>query len=125
MIKKKVIAVVYGGWQGTLRRIAKKTVKRMKQEFGCNVLDIIVGIGPSIGPCCFEVKEDVFSMFENEFGIDYQALAKSKKGFYIDLWNMNKSILLKEGILSENIEINKQCTVCGEDEFFQFGENLI
>lgn len=40
-------------------RIAAKTVERMREEFGCDPRDMIVGIGPSIGPCCFEVGEEV------------------------------------------------------------------
>lgn len=55
----RVIAAVHAGWRGTVGRITAKTVERMREEFGCDPRDVIVGIGPSIGPCCFEVGEEV------------------------------------------------------------------
>src|SRR5574340_380242 len=45
-MKKKVIGVAHAGWKGTVRMVAKNTVKVLKEKFNCSVHDILVGIGP-------------------------------------------------------------------------------
>lgn len=66
--KRKVIALAHGSWRGTVGRIVQKTVSKMVETFGCDLRDILVGIGPSIGPCCYEVGEDVIKLFREAFG---------------------------------------------------------
>ena len=61
--EKKVVASVHSGWKGTIKFIGRNAVKLMQEQYGCDVKDILVGIGPSIGPCCFEVKRDVYDEF--------------------------------------------------------------
>ena len=60
---KNVIASVHSGWKGTIKLIGQETVFNMVNEYGSKVEDILVGIGPSIGPCCFEVQEDTYEQF--------------------------------------------------------------
>ena len=52
---------------GTLRRIVEKTVGRMRFEFGSRPQDVIAAIGPSIGPCCYEVSADFVTKFTAQF----------------------------------------------------------
>lgn len=116
--KQKVAAVVHAGWQGTLKEIAKKTVEKMLAEFNCQSENIIAGIGPSIGPCHFEVQEDVFLQFEKVFGKENKALIREAEKLFIDLWELNKKQLLGVGISKDNIEIMGKCTVCENKDFF-------
>ena len=53
------IANIHSGWRGTLKRIAPKTILRMKEEFGTNPSDAICVLCPSIGVDHFEVDRDV------------------------------------------------------------------
>ena len=64
---KKVIANIHSGWQGTLKRIGQKAVKRLIEEYDCNPKDLICCIGPSIRKCHFEVDKDVKDMFDGKF----------------------------------------------------------
>ena len=64
---KKVIANIHSGWKGTLKRISVKAVEKMQEEYGCNPSDIICCMCPSIRKCHFEVDEDVYKMFFEEF----------------------------------------------------------
>lgn len=116
--KRSIIAAVHSGWKGTAERIVQKVVQKMQNKFGSTAEDILVGIGPAIGPCCFEVQSDVFSIFQDKFGVKNLALKKRENGDFIDLWELNRQILLKEGILSKNIEILSECTACNSDKFF-------
>ncbi len=116
--KQKVIAVIHAGWQGTVKRIVEKTIKKMVTEFNCNPTNIIAGVGPSIGPCHFEVQSDVFIQFQEVFGRENDALIYRDESLFVDLWELNKKQLLNIGVLPENVEIMKKCTVCQNKEFF-------
>jgi copper oxidase (laccase) domain-containing protein len=52
-----VIAAVHAGRQGTALHITAKVLRRMKEEFGCLPKNLLVAIGPSIGPFCYEIDE--------------------------------------------------------------------
>ncbi|MCX6706114.1 MAG: polyphenol oxidase family protein, partial [Candidatus Woesebacteria bacterium] len=60
---KKVLAVVHAGWKGTLKNISANSVRRMTDQFKINPKDLIIGIGPSIGPKDYLVKYDVAGKF--------------------------------------------------------------
>jgi len=57
--------IVHAGWRGTAAKIARKAVQKMA-ELGAERESLIALMGPSIGPCCYEVKEDVSGIFRNE-----------------------------------------------------------
>jgi len=111
----KVVGVAHAGWRGTMLNIAGKTVRKMVDEFGTNQKDILVSIGPSIGPDCFEVgKEVIVTAKENV--LENFLIYKQEKT-YFDLWNANREQLLLSGVSSENIKISGICTHCSEDYF--------
>ncbi len=117
---KKVIANTHSGWKGTLQRIAIKTVEKMKEEFGCNLQDIICCICPSIRKCHFEVEKEVKNMFEHEFK-DLEELDKiieekvPNKKWNIDTILINKKILEQQGLKKENIIDSGVCSVCNSN----------
>lgn len=118
--KKQVVGVAHAGWKGTVNYIAQKTVKTMQVNFGCFPSDILVGIGPSIGPCCYEVGADVIIEFErimpDTIGM---ILNKNRNGKGIlNLWAANKLQLQHVGIPDENIEVAELCTRCHTDKFY-------
>ena len=57
------VGLAHAGWRGTVAKIGAVMVEKMAREFGSNPKDIIAGIGPSIGPCCYEVDEPVANQF--------------------------------------------------------------
>ncbi|HXC61320.1 MAG TPA: polyphenol oxidase family protein, partial [Nitrospiria bacterium] len=58
---QRVIAAVHAGWRGALREIVPKTVRCMMDRFSCRPAAIIVGVGPSVRSCCYEVGEMVLA----------------------------------------------------------------
>ncbi len=110
--KKKVIANVHSGWRGTIQKIAKKTIEKMKEIYNCNPKDIICCVSPSIRQCHFEVDKDVKDIFEKSFtNIDDKIIKKQEKWF-IDTVEINKAMLKESGLKNENIIDSKICTVC-------------
>ena len=125
---KKVISNIHSGWKGTLQRISVNAVKKMKEEYECNPEDIICCMCPSIRKCHFEVDEDVYKMFKKEF-IDLDQskfIEKNNNKWNIDTIMINKLILEKAGLKSENIIDSKICSVCNKNIIHSFraeGEN--
>lgn len=119
---KRAIGVAHAGWRGTLKSIASNTVSAMAEAFGSSPGDIMVGMGPSIGPCCYKVGPDVISQVRGAFqrGGDY-IVNESKDGKgYLDLWKANLEVLLRAGIERKNIEIAGRCTCHEPDLFFSY-----
>ena len=122
---KKIIANTHSGWKGTLQRISVKTVKKMKEEYGCNASDIICCICPSIRKCHFEVEKDVKDLFEKEFkdleninDIIEERVLNEK--WNIDTVLINQMILEKIGLKKENIIDSGICSVCNSDIIHSF-----
>lgn len=121
--KKKVIAAVHAGWKGTMKEISKKTVDKMKREFDCDPADIVAGIGPSVGPCCFEVKENVFHIANIIYSAREAVVIKRRNKTFVDLWQANRIQLVRAGIAENNIEIMGICTTCNADRFYSARKN--
>jgi polyphenol oxidase len=90
------------------------------ESFGCIPADLLVGIGPSNGPCCYEVGEDVREEAIAALGsVDGIILPAAVGGKYIfDQWQANKMQLLNCGVKEENIEITNLCSQTHHDLFF-------
>ncbi|HID31162.1 MAG TPA: peptidoglycan editing factor PgeF [Desulfobacterales bacterium] len=117
---KRVIGAAHAGWRGTLRFVAHNTVKVFREDFGCSPEDIVVGIGPSIGPCCYQVGQDVVSQVQHVLGARQHCISlKSANGKgYFDLWTANLKQLIQAGIPEKNIELAKICTRHHPEVFF-------
>lgn len=113
---KEVAAIAHAGWKGTAARIAAKTVEKMISEFTSNPEDIIALIGPSIGKCCFEVKDDVKEKILAS--IDKSKHSEVCTNNNIDLKLVNKAQLLAVGI--KKIDLSEDCTSCQTELFFSY-----
>ena len=115
--EKRVIANVHSGWKGTLKRISVKTVEKMQEEYGCKPENIIACMCPSIRKCHFEVDKDVCELFYNEFqDIDLGNIIEKKEDkWYIDTILINETILLRAGLIKENIVDSGMCSVCNKN----------
>ncbi len=119
--KKKVIGLAHAGWRGTVGKIAGKMIDKMIETYDCNTDNILVGIGPSIGPCCYEVDEIVYEKFNNNFTNLEKLLISNDKGkWFLDLWAANMLILKCKGILDKNITVSRLCTSCNNDKFYSY-----
>lgn len=120
--KRKVIGAVHAGWKGTLSKIAQNTVRALQERFDCLPKNIYVGIGPSIGPCCYEVGAEIISKVKDCRGVYkgyISATIPEGKG-YFNLWEANKRQLIQMGIPEKNVEIARICTRCSHDQFFSY-----
>lgn len=111
-----LLGLAHAGWKGTANKIGSQMLRQFELAGGLPG-DCLVAIGPSIGPCCYEVGDDVAECFDDRFhGI---ILTKEEEGRYkLDLKKANLSLLISEGIRPENILVSDLCTCCHPDLFF-------
>ena len=57
--RRTVVAAIHAGWRGALARIVPKTIELLAARFAIETGDLRVSIGPSAGPCCYEVDDAV------------------------------------------------------------------
>lgn len=130
--RHSAIGVAHAGWRGTVAGIAAQTVRRMHAVFDTFPRDIIACIGPSIGPCCYEVGDEVINAVA-EFLPEYtdevlvepdMASAGSFRASvnagrkHFDLWRANELILTDVGVPEQQVEIARICTACHTDLFY-------
>lgn len=116
---RSVVAVSHAGWKGTVAKIAQKTVLKMASQFRTSPSDCLVGIGPSVGSCCYEVDQAVVNRLAQNFKA-WESLVRqtSMTHWQLDLWLANKTQLEEIGVKSSNITISGLCTSCNTDLFY-------
>jgi len=113
--KRRVIAAIHAGRQGTALHIMTKVLKNMEEEFGCTSENLIIALGPSIGPCCYEIDEKVFQPEWEPF-----STLRGRGKWMVDLPQINIAQMKDEGIKEEQIIWVDLCTSCHADLFFSY-----
>lgn len=110
------VAAVHAGWRGTLARAAEAGVLALARETGGPASRLVASIGPSIGPCCYEVSPDLAGRFASELGPE--VVRGGGGSSRLDLWRANAAILRRAGLPEESVEILGRCTSCEPEHWF-------
>jgi polyphenol oxidase len=141
--KRKVVAAFHAGWRGTVKRIVENGIGAMRLQFGSKPEDLIAAIGPGIGPCCYQIGEELLSEFESQFAYArelfhevydsdpvrkrYPMLFLTQRapghspigpGLHLDVAEANRRQLLDAGLKRNAIQMIGGCTSCHRDLFF-------
>ena len=120
---KKVIALIHSGRRGTELELTLKTLFKMKKIFETNPHSCLAAIFPSIGPCCYSIKEpnkiDSYWLNEDKYNGEPISL-QNKSGRSLDLRKANYWQLIKAGVPGKNIFINEICTADHPELFFSY-----
>ena len=136
-VRHRAVAAFHAGWRGTLARIVERGIGTMRLRYGSRPEDLVAAIGPSIGPCCYSVGEEVRFEFESQFSyarelfseifdsdpvrdkypllfLTARAPGHSNIGpqIHLDLWQANRRQLLDAGIPARRITVAGECTAC-------------
>ena len=119
--KKKIISAIHAGWKGTALAIAAKGVREMQRQWGSKAYDIWAAVGPSIGPCCYEVDESIRCEFITAGSkVDPFKPSANKDHWTLDLISANRLQLQNEGVPARQIETADICTCCDGEHFFSY-----
>lgn len=114
-------AAVHAGWRGTAANVAGETLKTLQKNMGSRPQDVFAAIGPSIGPCCFEVGDDVVSALTARLPQQADLFSPGPRGrMHADLWRANVALLQTAGVPADHIEVLGQCTHCQPQRFFSY-----
>lgn len=120
--KHRAIALAHSGWRGTVGRMGRCVVEKMKEVYDTDPVDVVAAVGPSICQACYEVSEDVAEAFSKEFrkpGQEQEILLSKGGGKYqLDLWRANEIVLTEAGILPSSIQVTDLCTCHNSDYLF-------
>jgi YfiH family protein len=102
--ERPALALLHAGWRGLLEGIVASGVRALGRG------RLTAAVGPAIGPCCYDVDEDVAEPFRAAFGDDVVADRR------LDLWASAERALRAAGV--EAVERVDLCTACSPDLFF-------
>jgi polyphenol oxidase len=116
-----VVAAVHAGWRGTAARVGGAAIEALAREFGSRPADLVVAIGPAIGPCCYEVGTDVVDAFaaagheryliERWFPAPPPRRGSTERStLRLDVPGANRDQLMLAGVPEENIHVAGLCT---------------
>lgn len=115
-IKNHIIGAIHAGWKGASEKILTKTLQKMQSDFGSFSEDICVYFWPSICQDCYEVGQEVASIFSSDF---IQPSSNSWK-FLLDV----KKSCMREAqvfwILKSHIEVSLECTFELPEKYFSY-----
>lgn len=139
--RRRAIGLGHAGWRGTVIDLPGAMVRAMAEQFASNPADLVAAVGPCIGPCCYEVGEDVIAAVEAAFERPVELLRSADHGprttddeessdrrpssvdripggrrLNFDLPEANRRNLRNAGVA--NIELSGYCTACRTDLFF-------
>jgi YfiH family protein len=101
--EKPALALLHAGRLGLLQGIVEAGVAALGGR-------LAAVIGPGIGPCCYEVGEDIADTYRTRFG------AEALRGRNLDLWTVAEHVLRAAGV--ESVERLDLCTACDPVRFF-------
>lgn len=111
-VRARAVGIVHAGRKGTQDGVTTAAVQMMQITFGSKPYDLHALIGPSAGPCCYQVDEQSAA----EFTVRGLAVA----GRHIDLWESNAIQLAQCGVPRSQIEQATLCTICSRGRFHSY-----
>jgi YfiH family protein len=110
-------AAVHAGWRGTVAGAVAVATEAASAD-GVAVSSLYAALGPAIGPCCYEIGEEVAEKFMDA-GLPVQRNRQSGR-LTADLRACNREILLSRGCRPERIRAVGPCTRCHHEDFHSF-----
>lgn len=116
----RVVAAVHAGWRGTVAGIATATVKAI-ERLGIPASTLVAAVGPSIGPCCYQVDSTVREAFRQAYAdFDDWFVPDGTERWKLDLWRANRAQLESAGVPSSSISIAGMCTADDLTNWYSF-----
>ncbi len=131
----RIVGACHAGWRGTIGSspgpavpasptgVVTNVIAKMV-ELGARADRIRVALGPSIGPCCVVVGDEVVAEFRAAFarqgGEPAGLVVDGPKKQHIDLRIANRTVAERAGVRPESIDDRPPCTKCESDRFFSY-----
>lgn len=119
--ERKIVAAVHAGWRGTAAGIAARAIARLKEDYQIDPSALHVAMGPSIGPCCYQVGKEVAEQIGANWKEEMRGawIPEGAKG-RLDLRAINEAQLVAVGVPRRQIQQLGLCTACNVEKFFSY-----
>ena len=103
---RRVLACVHAGWAGTVRGVTSAAVQQLR-ALGTDPADLLVGVGPSIGPDRYQVGADVVAAARTAFGSRLGEVVRpdGTGAWNFDLWQANLIQLTEAGVPASQVQL--------------------
>jgi hypothetical protein len=109
------LAAVHAGWRGTVRGVLGEALRVLRAHCGARMEDVRLAIGPGIGPCCFEVGEEVIAALLRFDPGAASCVVRDGGRPRLDLAEANRRQAAEAGVRRERIASASWCTRCSPD----------
>jgi len=116
------VAAVHAGWRGTAAKVVVAALARMTRIYGTRPADVRAALGPSLGPCCFEVGPEVVSavLAAAPGAREAGAIVDRAPRPHVDLRRVNQVLLHAAGVPAAAIDPGGACTRCDAARFYSY-----
>ena len=118
--KNQLIGIAHLGWKGLLNKLIIKMITSICEKYMIKPKNLIIGIGPAIQQCCYEIKEDVLNLFRKEFPFTDKCILYDDNKIKFDLLHMLLLQLWELRASQNNVFWIKLCTYCNPRYFFSY-----
>ncbi len=115
--KRRQAVAVHAGWRGTSLGIAEQAVLALVAA-GSPPEELLAGLGPAIGPCCYEVGDELRPAFGSDADLVFAPGPRGKA--HLDVPLANALQLARLGLRPENIHRVEECTHCSPDLYHSY-----
>ncbi len=117
------VGLAHAGWRGTALKVCGRVIETFAKVYGSDPRTVLAAVGPSIKPCCYEVREDVVHAFKKTFSSSsmrriFRRSAASQ--WECDLAAANFLVLEEAGVPAKNIAVSMRCTFCERKNFYSY-----
>jgi YfiH family protein len=112
------VSAIHAGWRGTAAGAVLAAVQAMTRRFRSEPRNIVAAVGPSIGPCCYAIGEELIQEFASH--PDPSRWFNRTGGLHLDLWQATRHQLERAGVVSDNIHVSELCTFDHPDVFHSY-----
>ncbi len=113
---RRAIGIAHAGWRGVAAGSVPATVEALAGRLGCERADLWAGVGPTIGPCCYEVGPEVVDAVRAACPDGAEVVRRVDGRVHLDLPAAVEAQLDAAGV--GRVENSHLCTACRRDEFF-------
>ena len=114
-----VIAALHAGRRGIETGIIPKAINLMQTEYNAHPHRILMGIGPAIQSCCYDVDSETAAYFKSACR-ESAVITQHQNRFVPDLQKTAINQALTSGIEQRNLDIVKTCTCCNSNRYFSY-----
>ncbi len=115
--RRRCVAAAHAGWRGTAAGVASRAVAALVAR-GSRASELLAALGPAIGPCCYEVGEELRAAF----GDEAERVLRPGPGAlpHLDLRVANTRQLLRAGLAERSLHQLDECTRCRADRYHSY-----